>query len=371
LSRTPDKIADESLISHLLQNLFKNYKTLVDIITHRPIEGETVDSITTELIEYETSNTLFIAQVGSNTNTSGTIVDGHALVAETQGNPNHSCRGRGRGHSRTRRRGSGRGRGNGRKPYERSIGKCFYCTKEGHQASDCSLKQKGNKLKKETYDGWKGQKIIPGKYAANEDAENSTEMHAYAATPGNSSQDWLIDSGASHHLTGNKHSIQNLQCLPNSILVKIANRATCQATGIGSIQFHLDCGLLLTVQALYVPEFGKLSLLSVDAMNESGYEVIFRLSSYLVKSNSITEPQLIGKRQAGSRTCTLLGIMLEKAQAHSASTTNQIKPVLNTWYRRFAHINLDDLRLLLPKELYTEKESTRSECSICAQAKAK
>ena len=34
-------------------------------------------------------------------------------------------------------------------------------------------------------------------------------------------------------------------------------------------------------------------------------------------------------------------------------------------------MNLANLRLLLPKELYTEKESTRSACSICAQAKAK
>jgi len=51
LSGTPDEIVDESLISHLLQNLSKNYKTLVDIITHRPTDGETVDSITTELIE--------------------------------------------------------------------------------------------------------------------------------------------------------------------------------------------------------------------------------------------------------------------------------------------------------------------------------
>jgi len=157
-------------------------------------------------------------------------------------------------------------------------------------------------------------------------------MHAYAATPGNGSQDWLIDSGASHHLTGNKHSIQNLQYLPNSIPVKIVNGATCQATRIRSIQFHLDCGLLLTVKTLHVPNFGKLSLLSVEALNESGYEVIFRLGSYLVKSNSITEPQLIGKQQAGSRTCTLLGIMLEKVQAHSASTTNPIKPDLNIWH---------------------------------------
>jgi len=282
LSGTPDELADESLISHLLQNLSKKYKTLVDIITHRPTNGETVDSITTELIEYETWNALFIAEVGSNTNTAGTVVDGHALVAETQGNPNHSSHGRGQGNGRTRGRGSGRECGNGRKPYERLVGKYFYCTKEGHRASDCSLKQKADKLKTETYDGWKGQKTISGNYASNEDAENSTEMHAYAVTSGTGLQDWLIDSGESHHLTGNKHSIQNLQRLSNSIPVMIANGATCQATEIGSIQFHLDCGLLLTHKAHYVPDFGKLSLLSVDALNESGYEVIFRLGSCLV-----------------------------------------------------------------------------------------
>jgi len=63
--------------------------------------------------------------------------------------------------------------------------------------------------------------------------------------------------------------------------------------------------------------------------------------------------------------------MLEKAEAHSASMTNPIKPDPNTWHRRFAHINLADLHLLLPRELYTEKESTRSACPICTQAKAK
>ena len=65
----------------------------------------------------------------------------------------------------------------------------------------------------ETYDGWKGQKTISGNHSSNEDAENSTEMDAYGVTSGNGSWDWLIDSGASHLLTGNKHSIQNLQCL--------------------------------------------------------------------------------------------------------------------------------------------------------------
>ena len=160
-------------------------------------------------------------------------------------------------------------------------------------------------------------------------------------------------------MTRNKKGIQDTRLLPNSILVKVANGATCHATGIGSIQFHLDYGLLLTVKALYVPDFHAVSLLSVDDLDESGYEVIFRFGTCLVKSNSITEPQLIGKRQAESRTCTLLGITLEKAQTHSASTTNPTKSEdVNIWHRRFAHLNLAYLHFLLPRELYTEKETT-------------
>ena len=369
---TPDEIPDESLISHLLQNLSKSYKTLVDIITHRPADDETVDSITTELIEYEISNALYVAQVGSNTNTAGTVVDGHALTAETDfGNPKQpSGRGRGYGRGRGRGRGQGKGRGNGRKPYERPVGRCFHCTKEGHRASECSLKQKADKIRRETLDGWKSQKTATANYAGNDNTEDSTEMHAYSATSEAGSDSWLIDSGASHHLTGNNRVIRDFRLLPKPIPVRIANGATCLATGSGSIQFNLHCGLLLTVKVLYVPDFGTLSLLSVDALNESGYEVIFRLGSCLVKSDSITEPQIIGKRQVRSRTCTLLGTVLAEAQANCAISTSKTPEDLDTWHRRFAHMNLADLRLLLPREAYTEKKA-ESACLVCAKTKAK
>jgi len=61
---TPEEISDESLVSHLLANLSKKFKSVVDIITIRPAENETLDSITTQLIEYETSNALRKDQEG-------------------------------------------------------------------------------------------------------------------------------------------------------------------------------------------------------------------------------------------------------------------------------------------------------------------
>jgi len=43
---------------------------------------------------------------------------------------------------------------------------------------------------------------------------------------------------------------------------------------------------------------------------------------------------------------------------------------IDTWYRRFAHLNLADLRLLLPREVYKE-QNKKPTCLVCATAKAK
>jgi len=79
---TPEEISDDSLISHLLANLSDPFKSVVDIITIRPSADETLNSISTQLIEYETSNALHQAQIGSNPNTAGTVAEGHVLTAE-------------------------------------------------------------------------------------------------------------------------------------------------------------------------------------------------------------------------------------------------------------------------------------------------
>jgi len=70
------------LISHLLANLYDPFKSVVDIITIRPSADKTLNSISTPLIEYKTSNALRQAQIGSNPNTADTVAEGYALTAE-------------------------------------------------------------------------------------------------------------------------------------------------------------------------------------------------------------------------------------------------------------------------------------------------
>jgi hypothetical protein len=179
---TPEEISDDSLISHLLANLSDTFKSVVDIITIRPSADETLDSVSTQLIEYETSNALRKAQIGSNPNTAGTVAEGHALVAEGGTHETHTRQqsGRGRGNGR----GYGQGHRNRHQPYgSRPVSKCFYCLKEGHRQNECALKQKAEAFRKETLDGRRSQSSqISGNYAVTDDTDtvdNSTEMHAY------------------------------------------------------------------------------------------------------------------------------------------------------------------------------------------------
>jgi hypothetical protein len=44
---------------------------------------------------------------------------------------------------------------------------------------------------------------------------------------------------------------------------------------------------------------------------------------------------------------------------------------IQTWHRRLGHLNLSDVRKLLPKESYSENATVSTACDICIKAKAK
>jgi len=139
----------------------------------------------------------------------------------------------------------------------------------------------------------------------------------------------------------------------------------------------------------------------VPQLNEDGYDVIFRsrTSTAYITSDTLTE-QPLGRRPTGLLSYILLGSSI-RAQAHVANAdstfrsdladSNESPPAsldldsaagasvpptkredIQIWYRRLAHLNFADIRKLLPKQSYIEKESTNpATCNICIKAKAK
>ena len=390
---TDQAISDIDLLTHLLSTLTASFYTFVDIATQQ-MEGMTIDLITTRLVEYENSLANRNAKVGATPNTAGTLTTGNALAASS-GYKN------GKNGRYGKERGSGK---HSRKPYDRNSNKdleCYYCLKPGHRVRDCATKKKAEEKQKERderrgkqgksasgYNAFADDTGVHGltvslsatavaeiaAFKALSSSERSTSSHsAFSVTKPDNSNIWIVDSGASHHLTPNRSAFnRDLRPFPEPIPVNIADGSTCFAMGIGSIDLQLDCGIPLRVEALYVPDFG-VSLISVRQLAKAGTSVLFGPDNCYLWSRGKMAELPLGIVQTGSDTYTLLGtVRSDQVQANSANSAKSANPEdLRMWHRRLAHLSYGGLRLLLPKELYSEKESTKAVCDICAKAKAK
>jgi len=224
-------------------------------------------------------------------------------------------------------------------------------------------------------------------------------LTAIARGAGNrhNTDEWIIDSGATHHISPNLMDFREYHPLEEPLQVESADSVSL-ATATASINLQLDCGMLLRVEVLYVPDFGA-SLLSVPQLINNGIDVSFCSHSRTayITSQDFTE-QPLGRCAPGSMSFILDNVTSKRshgnatvhranAQPRSDSATaprsdSGTAPRLNSdsafrtdiqpWHRRLGHLNLSDARKLLRKGAYSEKETaTSTACDICIKGKAK
>jgi hypothetical protein len=87
---------------------------------------------------------------------------------------------------------------------------------------------------------------------------------------------WLVDSGASKHMTGYKEILSDFETKSFAEHVELGDDKCYKIEGVGSISFRLESGARLHVdEVLYVPGLKK-NLLSVATLEDKGYWVIFK-----------------------------------------------------------------------------------------------
>jgi hypothetical protein len=87
---------------------------------------------------------------------------------------------------------------------------------------------------------------------------------------------WLVDSGASKHMTGYKEILSDFETKYFAEQVELGDEKCYKIEGVGSISFRLESGARLHVdEVLYVPGLKK-NLLSVATLEDKGYWVIFK-----------------------------------------------------------------------------------------------
>jgi hypothetical protein len=245
---------------------------------------------------------------------------------------------------------------------------CFCCEKLGHVVKFCPLILKlKEKEKGKRHHAHAAEDDEPPKKIAREDDSSDDDYVLISTltgtiTPGNDT--WLVDSGASKHMTGYKGSLSNLIHKDSPHNVKLGDDYQYPIKGVGEASYKLDSGKAMRMKdVLYVPGLKK-NLLSISALDEKGFRVAFVDGEVLMwpKGKMFDDAVVIGVQEGG----------LYKLKGCSDSTL--IHDTVNSselWHRIFSHLHYRALPIVrkMVTRLPEIQVNPDGVCKGCAQGK--
>jgi hypothetical protein len=175
--------------------------------------------------------------------------------------------------------------------------------------------------------------------AATKEQEQHKEYYLISALSGTitkSEEIWLIDNGASRHMTGFKQNLANYQDKKFKAKVELGDDGTYDIKGFGSTSFRFHSGNVFHIdEILYVPGLKK-NLISVPVLESKGYSVAFSKGKALLWSSNedLSTAITIGTRESG-----LYKISGQVVQALVHETINPCE----LWHMRLGHLNYNAL----------------------------
>ena len=204
--------------------------------------------------------------------------------------------------------GASEGRGNNKKV----IGRCHYCQREGHWKAEC-LERKADKAGSRFKSEGGGQTALMARPAKRK-----------------ASEDWIIDSGASQHISAQRERFQDYRAI-SPLMIQIGDGSEIKGEGIGNIPLETESSHVTLRDVLYVPNIGS-NLLSVAKIVDHGHSLSFTPSECQIQN---TEGRVKGVREGN------VYVLQAKKVALAALTNTEIAVSAETWHRRLGHQNLD------------------------------
>lgn len=217
-------------------------------------------------------------------------------------------------------------------------GRCYACGQRGHRRDEC-----------------KNQ----------ESAGNGEHFVFSVSEPTHDAKEWLLDSGASSHMTCEKSDFVLYKEVEGEIDVVVANGERLAVRGVGNVEFKFDGGkTALVTGVLYVPGLDR-KLLSVPALTAKGADVEFKDDYCTIKVAGVAVVH--GRRENKLYKVTV-------GRRESALAAREDDEAL--WHARFGHVGRDRVRAIgtaaddAPKLRATEADDDDGDvCEGCAKGK--
>ena len=209
---------------------------------------------------------------------------------------------------------------------------CHYCGKLGHFKKECRKFAQAQAAEKGK------PKRSQGKKQSNQDA--MLISHALSAR---SSRNWVVDSGATCHMSNDRSLFAEMRELPSSEKVTLGDGHDLEATGEGTVNLEMllpdgnsrSCALQ---KVLFVPKLAY-NLVSVSRATQSGKTVKFD-STGCTFVNSENEVTAFATKQG-----SLFYLEVCRNSACAAKGEDRL------WHRRYGHLSEESLKKLVRGEM--------------------
>ncbi|KAL9245201.1 hypothetical protein vseg_018879 [Gypsophila vaccaria] len=192
-------------------------------------------------------------------------------------------------------------------------------------------------------------------------------LSAFLVSQSHTSSNWIVDTGASDHMTSNMSLLHNLTSLPQPILVGLPDGTIKQVTTVGD--FHITDQLTLH-KVLVVTDF-RHNLLSVGRLIEdTNIHVLFTKDACIFQGLSSKVALGIAQKFAGlywfsPTSSPPTSLHLTPISSVATSTCHDVNP-LHTLHARLGHSSLEKLRHVMP---FTNHEIKDFFCETCVMSK--